>query len=143
MNKLIFILCLNLILLASCDNPHDNPFLDSTCDQITNIDNSKYQNNQSEGFSIQNIKVNGDCLEVEIRSGGCNGNSWKIELIDANRVTETAIEQRDLKILLDNEELCNALVYKTYSFDLRPLRTESNKVLLNLELWEKQILYEY
>lgn len=143
MKKLILLFSLILTLIFSCSESDDNPYEDSVCDQMTTVNNEKYKSTQSEGFSIQNVRLIGDCLEVEIASNGCNGDTWEIDLVDADRVAETAILQRDLKILLDNEELCEALILKTFTFDLRPIRTNENVVLLNLELWDEQIRYEY
>lgn len=143
MKRSILVFSLILISLLSCSESDDNPYEDSVCDQITKVDSSRYKSNQSEGFLIRSVQVIGDCLEVEIESSGCSGDTWKVELIDADRVAESNPEQRDLKVLLENEELCNAIVFKTYTFDLRPVRTGNNVVLLNLESWEEQIRYEY
>ncbi len=145
MKNIFTIFCLFLMLFVSCSDSDDNDeFIDSKCDQITSIDILKYKNNESSVFSIQSVEITGDCLEVIIGSGGCSGETWVTELVDANRVAESNPEQRDLRILLKNEELCNAFISKTYSFDLRPIRiVDSNKVLLNLEFWDEQILYEY
>jgi hypothetical protein len=143
MKKSIFAFSLILTSLLSCSESDDNLYEDSVCDQITTVDNNRYKNNQSEGFLIRSVQIIGDCLEVEIESGGCSGDTWKVELIDAGRVAESNPEQRDLKVLLENEKLCNAIVFKTYTFDLRSIQTRNNVVLLNLDLWDEQIRYEY
>lgn len=143
MKKSIFAFSIILTSLLSCSESDDNPYEDSVCDQITTVNNNRYKNNQSEGFLIRSVQIIGDCLEVEIESGGCSGDTWKVELIDAGRVAESKPEQRDLKVLLENEELCNAIVFKTYTFDLRSIQTRNNVVLLNLDLWVEQIRYEY
>jgi len=143
MKKSIFVFSLILTSLLSCSESDDNPYQNSTCDQITIVDNSRYKSNQSEGFLIRSVQLTGDCLEIEIESSGCNGDTWKVELIDAGRVAESNPEQRDLRVLLEYEEFCNAIVFKTYTFDLRSIRTRNNVVLLNLNLWDEQIRYEY
>ena len=139
----ILAFCLILISLLPCSESDNNPYEDSVCNQITTVDNSRYRNNQSEGFLIRSAQIIGDCLEVEIESGGCSGNTWKVELIDAGRIAESNPEQRDLKVVLENEEVCNTIIFKTYTFDLRPIWTRNNVVLLNLDLWDEQIPYEY
>lgn len=143
MKKLKLAIGLILISLFSCSEQEDTQYLNSICDQITTVDNSRYKNASSEGFVIRNVQLSGDCLEVVIASSGCSGNTWKVELIDAGRVAESNPEQRDLKIVLDNREMCTAMVNKTYTFDLRPVRTQRNVVLLNLEHWDELIPYEY
>ncbi|TSE09878.1 hypothetical protein [Aquimarina algiphila] len=144
MRNTFILLILSLVLFVSCNDSDDNEFVGSKCDQIAIIDHIKYINKESAVLSMERVEINGDCLEVVVGSGGCGGQTWVVELVDANRIAESNPEQRDLRILLKNEELCNAFILKTYSFDLRPIRiTNSNKVLLNLEFWDEQILYEY
>jgi len=143
MKKSILVFSLFISSLFSCSDSDANPYEDSVCDQITTVDNSRYKSSQSEGFLIRSVQIIGNCLVVEIEAGGCSGDTWKVELIDAGRVAESNPEQRDLKILLDNRELCYAIVHKTYTFDLRPIQTTNNVVLMNLELWDEQIRYEY
>lgn len=143
MKNSIFALSLIFIFLQSCSKPDDDIYMDSVCDQITIVDNAMFRSTPSAGYLIESINLTGDCLEIAIVSGGCSGNTWKVELIDAGRVAESYPEQRNLKISLDNQELCNALVGQTYTFDLRPLQTGNNVVLLNLEQWEVPIRYEY
>lgn len=138
----IFAFSFIFIFLQSC-SADDEQYLDSVCDQVTVVNNHKFRSSSSSDFSIESIDITGDCMAVVIESGGCGGNSWKVELIDAARVAESNPEQRNLKISLDNRELCNMLVVRAYTFDLRPVRTGKNVVLLNLEQWEELIRYEY
>lgn len=136
---LLFALC-----LPSCSNDSTEPAaLDSVCDQMAVVNHSRFTNAVQQGFTITNVQLTGDCLEVEIQSGGCNGNTWKAALLDSGNVAESNPEQRYVKIALDNPEICLALISKKFTFDLRPLRISSPTILLNLGLWEEQIRYEY
>ena len=132
-----------LLLLSCSESDDDHPFEDSLCDRITIVDNERYQNTNTRYYSIKNVALSGDCLELEIESGGCSGDTWKVDLIDSGGIAESNPEQRFLKLSLKNEELCNAIVIRTFSFDLRPIRTRNNIVLLNLEQWDEQITYDY
>lgn len=132
-----------LLILFSCSDSEEDLYLNSICDQLTTVDNTRFKNTPADGYVIQHVQITGDCLEVQIAASGCSGETWKVELVDAGRVAESNPEQRDLKILLDNGEICTAVVVKSYTFDLRPVRTRENVVLLNVELWEEQVLYEY
>lgn len=142
MKNLLFVLGL-IFVIPSCEEADESDFLDSECGQTTIVDNNLYKNGQSGSFSIRNISVVGDCLEVEIQSIGCASESWELNLVDSGGVAESNPEQRFLKLFLDNEELCTAVIGKTFSFDLKPLRTGNDVVLLNLEMWDEQIRYEY
>lgn len=141
-NSLIFglILCL---LLCSCNDDDDDVPFESACDKFTTINHEKFKNVNPENYTIVSAKIDSDCLEIVLSSGGCDGNSWNVELIDADRIAETLIEQRDLIISLTNHELCNAIIQKTFSFDLTPIRTNQNQLILNLEKWGEQIKYAY
>lgn len=143
MAKAISIFGLIIFLLVSCSKSDEPEFTDSACDEIAILDNNKFRNGNTENYSVENVTINGDCLEVEIVSGGCSGENWEVTLVDAERIAESLPEQRDIKILLENNEACLAIVRKEFSFDLRPLRTTNNEVLLNLENWDERILYEY
>ena len=144
MGRLIFFLSLILVGFQSCSNSDDdNPYMDSVCDEITRVDKNRFEQLQSEGFEIADVQVNGDCLEVEIISGGCSGETWQAELIDAGYIAESYPIQRGLKLILENKELCNAVVSRRFTFDLRPVRASSDVVSLNLEHWKEQIRYEY
>lgn len=143
MEKSILICILILTSFLSCSDLHNNPYPDSKCEKITVVDKSRYDSTLSEGFFIRSAQLKGDCLVVSIQSGGCSGNTWKVELIDAGIITESNPQQRYLKISMDNRELCEAFITKIYTFDLRPVRSQNDFVLLNLELWEEQIRYEY
>jgi hypothetical protein len=136
------ILLVSCFFLISCKSD-DNQFSQSICDFATIIDNEKYNKTITDNYNIIETSISDDCLNITLASSGCDGNTWEVELIDAGRVAETLIEQRDLKISLRNAEICLAIVEKTYSFDLKLIRTNNNKVLINLEKWNEQILYEY
>ena len=142
MKKLTFA-ALILIFLQSCSETDDNPDVVSICEQATVVDNNRFKAASSEGYAIRNVQLTGDCLLIEVESSGCDGRTWDVALLDAGRVSESNPEQRDLKLFLESTELCSSIVNKTYNFNLRPIRTPGNVVLLNLELWDEQIIYEY
>lgn len=143
MKKSIIALLLALYL-PSCSNDGTEPTaLDSGCDQIAVVNNGRFTNAAQQGFTITNVQLTGDCLEVEIQSGGCNGNTWKAALLDSGNVAESNPEQRYLKISFENTENCFALLTRTFTFDISSLRISSPSILFNLALWEEQIRYDY
>ena len=142
MKKLLFA-ALSLIFLQSCSEPDDKPKLISTCEHVAVVDNIRYKAAQPEGYRIKDVQIVGDCLSIEVESSGCDGETWEVTLLDADRVSESNPEQRDLKLVVNSKEFCSSIIQKTFTFDLRPIRTPGNAVLLNLELWDEQIVYEY
>lgn len=137
------ILVVIIVLLLGCSNNASNPYADTPCDEVTLIDASKYKNASSAIYTIKEINVNGDCLEISIVSSGCDGNSWKAELIDSEGIMESLIVQRELRFVLENLEICDAVITKTFTFDLRPIQITDDQVILNVKFWEEQILYTY
>lgn len=143
MKKTSYIFSLIILILLSCSESDDNPHEESLCDEITIVDHDRYNNTESKGFLIKSVELTGDCLEVKIESAGCDSDSWEVDLIDSSGIAESLPVQRFLRISLDNTGDCLAMVIKTYTFDLRPIRTGDDVVLLNLALWEELIPYEY
>lgn len=145
--SLLIILVLTLNLL-SC-NKKDDPATSALCDEFVIINNDMFKNRPDDdgsgrnGFEITSAEIIDDCLVIGILSGGCTGNTIEMDVVDAGRVSETTVLQRDLKLFIDNTELCNAIVGKRMSFDLTPLRTQNKEIYLNLERWDGQLIYAY
>ena len=129
-----------LVVVYSCSSD-DN--VNPDCPNSVIIDNELFKSVENGYYEIDNAKIQDNCLELVIASGGCDGNSWEVELIDADRISESGIVQRDLKILIKNTELCNAIIRRTFSFDIKPLQTNDNEIRINLENWENQLSYQY
>lgn len=143
MKTVLFGLVCFLVLCACAEEESVNLTLDSECGRVVLVDGGRYSRAQKEGFTIKGMERQGDCLFVELESSGCSGDSWSLELIDSGRIAESAPEQRYLTFDFDNEELCDAVLVRTYSFDLRPLQLAGNAVILNVESWQGQIRYDY
>ncbi len=144
MKKSLFAFMLLALFMESCnDESTDNASLDSVCDQVAIVNQSRYTNTEPEGYTITSIQLVDDCLEVEIQAGGCSGDTWKVDLIDSGSIAESNPEQRYLKISLDNPEICLAVISKTFTFDIKPLQISRPTILLNLALWDEQIRYAY
>ncbi|WP_323027845.1 hypothetical protein [Gelidibacter japonicus] len=145
--SLLIILVLTLHLL-SCSKK-DDPATSALCDEFVIINNDMFKNRLDDdgtgrnGFEIISAEFIEDCLVIGILTGGCTGDTIEMDLVDAGRVSETSVLQRDLNLFIDNTELCNAIVGKTMSFDLTPLRTQNKEITLNLERWDGQLIYAY
>lgn len=141
MKNIFSLLCIFLVVNA-CSVDDDQVTID--CGSNVIVNNNLYESVQNESaFQVVNAEIIGNCLEVDIASGGCDGSSWQVDLIDADIIVETLPEERYLKISFENQELCNAIVTRTFSFDIQALQTSQQSVLLNLENYEEQMLYEY
>ena len=147
MPKISYFLMLFLIIL-SCNSDDENEIIQcidsGNCDECTLINNDRYNQVETDNFSIFNIEVVDDCLEIQLGSSGCNGENWKTELISSETILETAIPQRNLRMNLDNPELCEAYITKTISFNLTNLQLENyDEIQLNIVGFPNLFQYNY
>ncbi|MEM6524498.1 MAG: hypothetical protein AAGF85_08490 [Bacteroidota bacterium] len=140
MKTLLFIILTSFLISFSACNSEEVVY-SINCDDAITPDNDRFNNAVTDFFTLLNVTLEGDCLKVEYSSSGCSGNSWVMELVDAETIKESNPIQRDLRLILKNEEECLAVFTKEISFDLRPIRTDDNTILLNLE--DQQYIYTY
>ncbi len=133
-----FLFCISFI---SCEKDDDNNSIDY--DQEVIISALLYITAPSDFLTINNTILTGDYLKVNFSSGGCSGESWEVKLIDADVILESYPPQRNLRLSLKNEELCEAYITKEITFDISKLQIDGNQVLLNITNNDDQILYLY
>lgn len=139
--KKILILTIIGIIIFNCD---DNDERSNRCDANTLISATDYENAPSDQLAINSLEINGNCLKINFSSGGCDGNTWELKLIDSEDILKSNPPQRNLRLSLKNEELCEAYITKELTFDISNLQVDGNKVQLNLTNSENlNILYEY
>lgn len=141
MKKILTFLLIG-ILISSCSDNNDSGNL-TNCDFETLISAEQYQNAPSDQLEINSLEINGDCLKINFSSGGCDGNTWELKLIDSEDILESNPPQRNLRLSLKNEELCEAYITKELTFDISNLQINGSKVQLNITNSEQNILYEY
>jgi len=103
----------------------------------------RYENAREDPLTINNLELDGNCLNINLSAGGCDGNSWRIDLIDSEQILYAIPPQRRLKLPFENDELCKAYITRNVAFDLKPLQLPGEEVLLRIEDMEQIILYEY
>lgn len=69
---------------------------------------------------IRDAQITGDCLELTVVYGGCNGN---LELYTDNTIAESGDAKLQLKLLWQEPSFCKALILVKVSFDLSPYKT--------------------
>jgi len=134
------------ISLSSCALDSDNDSF--KCDQKVVISAEEYIIAPNDQLTINSLEINGDCLTINFSSSGCSGDSWELKLIDADVILESYPPQRNLRLSLKNEELCDAYITKEITFDIYELQVDRNqvfgkKVKLNITNSDDQILYKY
>ncbi|MEB3347241.1 hypothetical protein U6A24_17330 [Aquimarina gracilis] len=137
--KIISLFCV-VFMVTSCSNDDD---VNTNCDQLVEVSGEQFKNAPNDQHFINSVAINGDCLNISFSSGGCDGDSWEIKLIDSEVVLFSSPPQRNLRLSLKNEELCDAVITKEITFDIQALQVSGNQILLNIENFEDQISYEY
>ncbi|MCG1037655.1 hypothetical protein [Polaribacter sargassicola] len=139
-------LCLGIILIITffvgCNNNNDT-YNSMTCDFSTLISSEKYANAPSDQLTINSLEIIENCLKINFSSSGCGGDTWQLKLIDSEDILESNSAQRNLRLSLKNEELCEAFITKELSFDISNLQVDGNQVQLNITNSNDEILYEY
>jgi len=131
-------------LFSGCEKMMDCMDKHNNCEKSVLLNKVLYDNTSSANYMITDAKISGDCLEVKFGSSGCDAKSWKVELVDAESISESATPQRSLKLALTNSEMCTVALSKSVSFDLTPLRIKAiSKINLSLEGLNNQIAYKY
>lgn len=133
-----FLFCISFI---SCEKDDDNNSIDY--DQEVIISALLYITAPSDFLTINNVILIDDYLKINFSSSGCSGEYWDVKLIDADVILESYPPQRNLRLSLKNEELCEAYITKEITFDISELQIDENQVLLNIKNFESQVLYKY
>ena len=140
--QLVLVILTIGLMITACDDYVETDCF-TACSQQVIINAEEYQNAPDDELEIVNVQLEGDCLVIRFESGGCDGNSWGIKLIDSEAIMESYPPQRNLRLSLKNQELCDAIVTKEVAFNVSKLRLEYDKIKLNITNSGDQILYEY
>lgn len=134
-----------LVLIAfmlSCTKADDSSTLNGFGKDVI-IDDALFKTAPNDYHVIQDAWLEDDSLYIKFSASGCDGGSWQVNLIDANALMYSNPPQRTLRLALKDDEMCEAWITKTVAFHIKELQVEGNKVYLNIEGYENQLLYEY
>ncbi|WP_026776052.1 hypothetical protein [Polaribacter sp. Hel_I_88] len=112
-----------------------------SCNECVLVNNTLFNETKTTNYTITNVVLIDNFLTITISSSGCNAASWKATLIDANQILESNPIQRNLKVLLENNEACLAVFEKDFTFNIQKLKENQDAIILNLEGWDNQINY--
>jgi len=146
--KNIFTIVTALLVLACDTDDSTGTTTDLTvipeCGTLAIVDKAQYDMPNDFEFTISEVSIEGNCIRITLLSGGCDGSSWEAELIDSEAIAESNPIQRYLKVALVNNEICQAIVNRTFEFDLQPIQVPGEEeIWLNLSGWEELVSYTY
>lgn len=110
MKKLLLLLLITM--LAACQDCEDDSgsinLLD--CNLNTTVSSLAFQNSISSPVSISFHTITENCLALDYTASGCDGSSWEVLLIASEDILEANPPQRNLKFILNNQEICTAVI---------------------------------
>lgn len=144
--KLSVFLTLIVLALSNCSKIPSvtiDPPMPADCDNPVLVDTDLYQNAPSDEFYFQSATIDGNCLKMIVRyGGGCEAVTF--QLIDAAAIMESLPVQRNIRLSLEDEDDCEALVTRELYYDLTPLQVVGNsKIILNLLGFPESLTYQY
>lgn len=106
-------------------------------------DHKIFQDATSDPFQWKAFRLNGTCLEVEISyGGGCEESP--MQLIVSEDAGASDPPTLDAKLIFTDNDLCEALVTKSFYFDLETIREEGVDLLwLNFIDLDEMVLVSY
>jgi|SRR5690606_10874800 len=134
------------VFFVSCDflDDHIKSPITTICDKSAIEDATRFNQISTSNYTITNVVLNGNCLEITIGSSGCNPGNWVMNLLGAKSLAAVSPPHIGVKVELINNEACLAVFQKTVSFDLTDFQwVGQNQVQLNIDGWNTPILYQY
>lgn len=136
--KLSFLI-LAIATLWACDKSD----LEKACSLLAIVDSEQFVNAPNDPFKFEEVKIEGDCLEITYSyGGGCEEVVMKI--IGRESIMKSNPPQRSIRMSLDDIDNCEALITTTRNYDLTPFRESGgNEIILRLDGWDESISYKY
>lgn len=143
--KYSFLVLFLLFSLSACqtDDTSQPPASSQICEFLGIVDGDELNNTNSDNYFIQNVEIEGDCLQIELSSSGCSGATWVVNLFGSDITSNSLPPIRSIAIQLQNSEDCEAFITKTYSFELTQFKSNGDSIFLMLDDWDDRILYSH
>lgn len=137
MGAYTFIFILTVLLGCSKGNNENRD-----CDKQIIVSKSSYDEAPNDPLTINSATLEGDCLTISFSAGGCDGNSWKVELIDSGDIAESLPVQRFIRLSLDDQEACKALITQEVQYDISNIKL-SGEGEININLLNDNSIINY
>jgi hypothetical protein len=136
-----------LLTLAACnkkdvDMSDQNDF-NEECPTHAIVNQSLFDQAPDDFLLINEVTISGDCMTIRLSSGGCSGDHWKVQLVGSENTIRTGIPKREIRLSLENPELCEAWISKEFSFNISEFRTDTSPMYLVLTNNESNYFYEF
>ena len=122
-NRKIYLVFFSLIALYSFSQKelrvNGKPLSTNECAAIIILDPMP---NAQTGLrcDIRDAQIVGDCIEITVMYGGCNGN---LELYTDNKISNQSDSNLNFRLIWQEPSFCKSLTLIKVSFDLKPYKT--------------------
>ncbi len=136
----------NGLVLIDTESGKEYVFLRMSPPTCRPADNNRYlfQNAETDSFDLLDVNVLGSCLELHIGyAGGCR-DDIALHLVGSGDYAESLPPQLAVRLIVDDNDDCEAYIRRNYYFDLSRLQYEGlDELLLNIEGWQHSVLVNY
>lgn len=144
---LLFVLCIATFM--ACGDDDDGRNLEElppvpSCGKAVTVNEAKFNAAQTEPYQITDVKIEGDCLTIDISASGCSVDNWVVNGYASESYAEPIPIIRYVKFDFEVIEACLAFFQTSYEYDLTNWQVEGENVMnINIEGWEPLVRYEY
>ena len=126
----------------SC-NKKDTSVIEECGDHVI-TSHDAFVNYPNDDLDIIDVEIDGECLTIKFAAGGCDGETWKVELVAEEAIQKSLPPQRTMRLSLEDKEECEAYITKEVTYDLLSTRyADGKEIILRLEDWKEEIRYIY
>lgn len=139
---LILVVCCTLFFV-NCEDKDDTSKI--TCGDSIIVD-TNYDTTTGDAFTLTDVTVTDNCLTATVGyGGGCGDELVSFELLGTTAAFFVTFPATlEAKIIMDDNDDCEAAVTKDISFDLTPLQDAGyNNIHIQVEGWDGTLEYSY
>ncbi len=133
---------MGMMFFISCDKT-DLPLTEECSEEI--IIDTDYAA-VSDDFTFVDVSIDGNCFKATVRyGGGCNEEEVAFSLLASTGAFPVTLPPMlGMKLVLEDNDSCEALVTREVSFDLSPLEDAGfNNLNVSLENWNDVLQYQF
>ncbi len=131
------------VALLACESDDNGP-RSEICDVLAEVNGNRFNSADDTNYTVESASITGDCLSVQLQSGGCDGSEWEIRFFASDAIDESLPPQQSATIVLDNDEPCDAIVTREFTIELTPLQLSSeSSLIIRLTGWDGMLEYEF
>lgn len=145
MKFILILICSSLFVACKCQKKIVEQ-TNITNEDVLLIGKLDMLRDSSDAIKVEDVKINGDKLEIKVSyGGGCENHSF--ELIGSPNISKSLPPIRSIQLIhRANKDVCKALIIKELTFDISAFaykKESGSTIYLQLDGWDQKLLYTY